>query len=417
MPQSPRASAGRAARAVSRFLIPVALVVAALGCGRTGEASAQQPHVVSGTVKTADGRPLEGAVIRVAGATGAGRGTTVRTRSDRRGNYSVRVPPGHYNVDAFYDLQFDGQVYRELWLDRADRTGCERQLSERGIVRHFVLRLTGPLRCTADFDASEPASYAGALAQVANGGVPAAARVRFTFTPVGALADGSRGRTLVFDRTGAQLTRYRGALGETMWLHDIPLGNYRVSAETTLPNGQRQRLTLRNHAGGAAGPVIDVDFPAKELFPYGAQTATFSIETGVGAPAAPAAQPAAPAPAPARPSPPTGRLPEPAAGATAAQAGGLPEGRYECSYRSPYAGEIPNGRSIVILPGGRYRVGESAGTYSASTSGVRWGSGPLAAPGTSVSWSRESDRQVLTIRGGIAAEDPDATNRCVRHDG
>src|SRR5688500_16165238 len=68
-----------------------------------------QSHVVSGTVRTADGRPLAGATIRISGATGAARGTTKTPGSDQSGNYRLAVPPGHYDVGALYDLAFDGQ--------------------------------------------------------------------------------------------------------------------------------------------------------------------------------------------------------------------------------------------------------------------------------------------------------------------
>lgn len=357
--------------------------------------------MVSGTVRTVDGRPLAGATIRISGATGAGSGSTVRTQSDRNGNYRLRVRPGHYNVDAYYDLTFDGQTYRELPLTSTNR-GCERQLSQNGIVRHFVLRLTGPLRCAFNFDANEPASYAGGMVLVTGGNFPPATRVRFTFTPIGPLADGSKGQVLTFERSGAMLAVSGGRLGQTAWLHDIPLGRYRVSAVATLPGGATQTLMLRTD--GAADTSVEIGFPANQMLPYGFRASGFTIAGAATGRARPDAQ--------------TGSNPPRAQTTTEHSAGGLPAGRYECSHRSEFAGEIPNGRTVVILPGGRYQAWGGSGSYSGGrTGGLQWSSGPLAARGVSVSFSQEGNKAVLTVKGGAAAEDPNGTNRCVLYGG
>jgi hypothetical protein len=381
----------RRADALARRL-PYALFVCLFFCS---DSLSAQSHVVSGTVRTADGRPLSGATIRISGATGAARGTTKTTQSDHSGNYRLAVPPGHYDVDAFYDLTFDGQTYRELWLDRTNQ-GCERQLSEKGIVRHFVLRLSGLMRCRANYDPANINSYAGATMLVAPGGLPAAAAVRFTFTPVGPLADGSRGRVLTFDRTGVMLATERGRLGETAWLHDIPLGRYRVSAEAALPGGRRQTLALRDNAGGQAASAIEIGFPAYQMAPYGIRSASLTIVGAAGGMTPPPPTPDDPRP----PNPvPTG--------------GGLPTGRYECSYRSPYAGDIPTSRTVVILDGGRYQAWGGSGNYSRSAGSLQWTSGPFAQRGVSVTFTNDGGG-VLVVKGGAAASDPGGTNRCVR---
>lgn len=392
-PQSPDRAA-HAARSIRRTLI-LPFLIAAL---TAADGSAQRGHVVSGTVRTADGRPIAGATIRVSGATGAARGTTVKTQTDANGNYRVQVPPGHYDVDGFADLEFEGQTYRELWLDRTN-TGCERQLSEKGIVRHFVLRLSGLAKCTANLDPTQPESYYGGQIIVSRGGVPDDAVVRFTLTPVGPLADGTAGTTLTFERTGAMLDRGRGVLGQTAWLHDIPLGRYRVSAEASRPGGARQPLSLRNEASAPAA-AVEVSFRAARMFPYGVQSAELYIVPG-GANAQPA-----PAPPPDR-----GAAPAPS---PAAQAGGLPAGTYHCTYASQYAGPMPTGRSIEIVDGGRYVAWGGAGEYAAGGSSVQWRSGPLSAQGVAVTFSAPDGRPTLTVRGGPAAADPDGTNQCVR---
>ena len=398
-----RGARGAACAAQLTFVLP-ALLIAVSAC-EASPAAAVQPNVVSGTVRTTDGRPIAGATIRISGATGAARGTTVRTRSDANGNYRMEVRPGHYDVDAFYDLTFEGQTYRELWLDRTNE-GCERQLSDKGIVRHFVLRLSGPLRCSANFDPNEPTSYAGAAVTVVPGNLPAATSVRFTFTPIGALADGTQGRVLTFDRTAAMLARSGGRLGETSWLYDIPLARYRVTAEVTMPGGAKRTLLVRDNAGGRAAAAIELGFPAQVMLPYGMRSASITLVD--------AAQPPSP-PTPGgddrQPQPPRPSVPGP-------DTNGPHVGRYECSYKSPYAGEIPNGRTIAVLADGRYQAWGSSGGYSRrADGGIQWSSGPFAQRGVTVKFSEEGGRMVLTVRGGAAAEDPGGINRCVRTGG
>jgi hypothetical protein len=121
---------------------------------------------------------------------------------------------------------------------------------------------------------------------------------------------------------------------------------------------------------------------------------------------------------PPRPAPRIGGDPQPVDSTSGQNVGGLPVGRYECSYRSPYAGEIPNGRSILILDEGRYQAWGSSGGYIAGRpGGIQWNSGPFAARGVSATFAVEGNRAVLTVKGGAAADDPGGTNRCVRSGG
>lgn len=385
-------SARRAAVRLFQYATAITLAITA-----TATTAAAQ-HVVSGTVRTADGRPLAGATIRVSGATGAGRGTTVKTQSDRNGNYRIEVRPGDYDVDAFHDLTFDGQTYRELWLDRTN-DGCGRQLSERGIVRHFVLRLSGLKRCTTDDDPNKTGSYAGATVLIVPGSLPASAAVRFTFTPIGPLADGTKGRVLTFDRTGAMLATGAGRLGETAWLYDIPLGRYRVSAEARL-GGTARALLLQDNAGGNPAAAIEIGFPAVQMYPYGIRSASISIVDRSTQPV--------PRPETDTDEGNADRTPE-------ISGGGLPLGRYECSHRSEYAGDIPNGRTIAILDGGRYQAWGGSGSYAGTPGAIQWTSGPLAQRGVTVTFAQEEGRVVLTVKGGAAASDPGGANRCTRY--
>lgn len=376
---------------------------AAVGAQAPPGGPTPEPHVVAGTVRTADGRPLAGATIRVAGSTGAGRGTTVKTTTDARGRYRVAVPPGHYDVDGFADIAYDGETYRELWLERVG-AGCGRVLSDRGIVRHFVLRLSGLKRCINNPDPNEPGSYHGAYLTALSSALPAASVVTFTFQPLGPLADGTAGRPLTFTRTGAALARGGGTIGETSFLHDIPLGRYRVTAAVRGADGRRAPLRLAVTDGGdQEGEAIEVAFPAYRMYPYGIRSLTLGLRLATGAEVA--RGPASPA------------APEPARGAGPADEGapGLPAGAYACSYRSPYAGDLPTGKSIAIVDGRRYRAYGDSGTYAvdAGAGRVRWLSGPLAASGVRVSVGERNGRPAITVVGGGAADDTDQTNYCV----
>ena len=366
-----------------------ALLLLALAGGASEIAA---PDVVEGTVRTVDGRPVAGATIRVSGATGAGRGTTKTTTTDANGRYRIAVPRGHYDVDGFADLEFEGQTYRELWLDRTNAE-CGRVMSDRGIVRHFVLRVSGPKRCTTN----DGNTWHGGDITLAPRDIPQDAVVTFTLTPLGPLADGTQGEVLTYTRTGAALQRGRASTPEEMaYIPDVPLGRWQASAAVRLPDGTTLAGALTTPDGGA-GEQVEIVFPANRMYPYGVG----GLMLGVGLSETVASGPdAEPAPAPAEPAP---------------AAGGLPPGRYACSYRSPYAGDIPTSKGITILAGGRYQGYGGSGTYAfdAGTQEVRWLGGPLAGSGVQATFGEVRGRPTITVVGGGAAEDPEGTNYCV----
>ena len=380
----------------------ISLGSVASGAGAVGTPAT--PNVVEGTVTLADGRPLKGATIRVAGATGAARGTTRRTTTDANGRYRIRVPLGHYNVDGFADITYDGQPYEELWLDRVNG-GCDRVMSDKGIVRNFVLRLSGPKRCINGPNPNNPNSYNGAYMTAMSSAFPADAAITFTLRPVGLLADGSRGQVLTMRRTGAALQKGGGPIDETSFLYDIPLGRYRVSAEARYADGSRRGITLRLLDGtGASGADIEVAFAANK-FGGGIRPVGLGLTPGGASRASD--------PTPPRPVEPAVR--EPVPGSTARPRAELPLGRYACSYRSQYAGDIPTAASVTIRAGGRYTAYGSAGTYELDGSSrvARWMSGPLATAGVRATFTQRNGQSVITVVGGPAAADPGQTNTCV----
>ena len=362
------------------------------------------PNVVEGTVTLADGRPVRGATIRVAGATGAARGTTRTATTDGAGRYRVTVPLGHYNVDGFADITYEGQTYKELWLDRVTG-GCDRVMSDKGIVRNFVLKLSGPKRCTNGSDPNNPNSYNGAYITAMSSAFPSDAVITFTLRPVGPLADGSRGQVLTMRRTGAALQRGGGPINETSFLYDIPLGRYRMSAEARYAEGSRRGITLTLQDGtGASGSDIEVAFAAAK-FGGGIRSVGIGLTPGGGN--------GGNVPAPTPPVEPATKQPLPTPAAR--QGAELPLGRYACSYRSEYAGDIPTSASVTIQSGGRYVGYGAAGTYEldAASRSVRWMTGPFAAASVRATYALRNGQSVITVVGGPAAADPGKTNTCV----
>ena len=367
------------------------------------------PNVVEGTVRTVDGRPVPGATIRIAGATGAGRGTTREATSNANGHYRIVVPLGHYNVDAFADVEYEGQTYEEIWLDRGDAP-CGRVMSDKGIVRHFTLRLSGPKRCMNGLSPNNPNAYNGAYITALTSNFPDDAVITFNLTPLGPLADGSNGKPLRITRTGAALKKGGGPINETSFLHDIPLGRYRIAAQVRYADGATRGTTLELRDGGnTSGATLDITFHANMLG-GGIRPVGLGVIPAAAAPAADASADA-PRDTPEATPLPAEAIPPAPAPQTLAE---LPIGRYACSYRSQYAGDIPTDKSVTIIAGGRYHAYGAAGTYTLDpgTGNVTW-TGPLGAADVRATFGKRNGQPAITVVGGGASEDPDRTNYCV----
>ena len=390
---------------------------------------APTPNVVQGTVSTIDGKPVAGATIRVAGATGAARGTSISTKTDANGRYRVTVPLGHYGVDGFADIRYNGQTYKELWLDRGDAP-CERMMSDKGIVRNFVLRLSGPKRCTNGTDPRNPDAYYGAYITAMSSAFPDDAVITFTLVPKGPVADGTKGRTLTIKRTGAALKKGGGPIEETSFLHDIPLGRYDITANVRYADGTQRETVLELRDGGSTtGRALDINFQAN-VFGGGVRAVGIGVLPGNAAVAANADAAPEVSEAPVQvetvPEPgTTGEVPVPAAedakttptpapAPVGAKGPDLPVGRYSCSYRSPYAGDIPTGKSITIRGGGEYEAYGVSGKYTVEggVESIKW-SGPLGDGEVRATFGKRNGIPAITVVGGGASEDPDRTNVCM----
>jgi hypothetical protein len=107
----------------------------------------------------------------------------------------------------------------------------------------------------------------------------------------------------------------------------------------------------------------------------------------------------------------------PPADPTPAAGGGLPMGRYTCSYVSPYAGEIPTAKTVTIFEGGRYQSFDGgSGTYdfNQGARSVHWRSGPFAGNGVVAEFFRRDDgKPALKIAPAGGSNEPSQTNYCV----
>ena len=300
-------------------------------------AAATETNVIKGVVRDEQGDPISGARIRITGYTGKPNGLSsadyIKTvQTDAGGAYRLSVPAGLYGVSGEADLASDGKTYKALYLHPADGN-CKQQTSDGGIVKDFVLRLTGLMQCITNPDPKNAGNYSGGAIRLVHESpksLPGDAKLTMTLTPTGPLADGSTGKALTFTRTVAALGNLAGPLETTNTLHDIPLGRYRLSGYATLADGSRQAVRFGpwEQLGVAVSPVADyaVAFPAKAMLPYGLGDAEVSVyDAGWSG--------SSPAPTPVTSAPPTTQ-PQPTSPTTARPT-------TTCTTISPYVGSIP----------------------------------------------------------------------------
>lgn len=228
----------------------------------------REEDVISGRVTTAAGAPVAGAEIEVVGYTGGpdlGQHIeTVATGAD--GTYRYEVPNGLYEALGTATLEFEGKTYQFL-LDPADGS-CEQEMSDAGIVKDFVLRLSGLQMCLdGGVEPDNYLFYHGAPVQLSSDLATAAPHevVEYTLQPVGALADGSPGAPLAFQRTVAAHTNYFGPIDDTAALYDIPLGRYVVSAALLAPDGRRLPLLVATDAAPTPAQSVELWFEPREV--------------------------------------------------------------------------------------------------------------------------------------------------------
>ena len=203
----------------------------------------------------------------------------------RAGVYSVRVVDSFdhktptvariVGVSATATLSYRGQKYVvDLFPTDGKRDGTDkgdfRGDSARGVVRHFVLKLSGPrpghARDTAYVTCrcSEGAGYfyGGTVDAVIDdltvSGLTDASKLVFTLTPTGPLLDGSRGIPIV--RTASA-----GGVRPTIFMRSIPVGYYTATARIEGPGAGPLKVD-------ASGRGATVAFVPTSAFPDGGAT-------------------------------------------------------------------------------------------------------------------------------------------------
>jgi hypothetical protein len=197
--------------------------------------------VVSGVVTDANGKPLEGVRIWIKPSITTG---LVQARTGEDGRYKaeglLNIP---YNTFAWYKM-----TYRDKNLCMRVAPAALNQYDSfvptDGATRNFKLRIAGPI------DDRDGIFYGGDL-RVFYTNISREATVDVKFEPLGPLADGSTGKTLVRNP-------------KDMMISDIPVGGYRVTAQIT-DHGQKRtaRLSRKNFDPNPVGEVT-VEWESKD---------------------------------------------------------------------------------------------------------------------------------------------------------
>lgn len=186
---------------------------------------------VSGVVVNSQGKPLEGARLWIKPALTTG---LVQARTGPDGRYRaeglLNIP---YNTFAWYKM-----TYRDKTLCMRVAPVAVNQYDSfvptSGVVRNFKLQISGPIDDRGDI-------YYGGQLRVFT---PSTMAVEMRFEPLGPLADGSAGKTLV------------RSVKDQM-IEDIPVGAYRVTAQITEPSG-RKRAARLSHKNFDTNPATEV---------------------------------------------------------------------------------------------------------------------------------------------------------------
>ena len=263
--------------------------------------STAEPGVIKGRVLDEQGDPVANATITAAGYTA--RSNSVKTATTGAdGHYRLPITSGLYTVNGEAAVGFEGKTYR-LYLHPTDGD-CGQKESANGIVKDFTLKLTGLETCQTSPDPNNYGSYTGATIDLSPqlSGLPGDAKLTLSLSPVGALADGSPGKTLTVTKTVAALSNFSGALPTTRYAHDIPLGRYRITGYATQASGARQELqfgSLGTIDADASSPVAAYTFsfdPIDSLTSRGVEVTTVVVYAGAGAAPTPTPTPTSPPP-------------------------------------------------------------------------------------------------------------------------
>lgn len=216
--------------------------VAAAAMAITGIAVAQdapEPGYVKGTVKTAAGAPIPGALIFIDGV--LDQNFQYTTKED--GAYNIRLQPGAYVAQATLNYKWENQVYKfDLRPDSTDTFD-----DSTGAVRNFTWALSG------EKPQPEMGSYGGFIyvnVGTDNFYVEDQDNITWTLEPVGTLIDGSQGETIV-RKGGAPRTPAYGKILE------VPVGRYTISGVYQPPGMKPQTLKFRDSWARTRGAYVE----------------------------------------------------------------------------------------------------------------------------------------------------------------
>lgn len=218
-----------------------ALTVAA-GLASAGSPENLGPGVVKGRVVDTQGKPIAGAKVWIKPALTTG---LVQTRTDANGQYSAEglITSIPYNVFVWNKFTYnDKDVCMRVAPVSTDQ--YDSFVPKTGVVRDFKLKLTGPIEDRDDI------FYGADLRILQN----TPGKVEVTFTPMAPLPDGSAGKP--FTRSGERSAMFT----------NIPLGVYRVTAQTIEANGARHpaRVSRTSSDESTMGPSTVVDWQSKD---------------------------------------------------------------------------------------------------------------------------------------------------------
>ena len=254
MPRSPALSA--------------AILLALAAAPALAQTAEVKPGLATGQVLDTAGKPLAGAAVYLEMA--AVSGPPRRGKTEASGAYAVKMPaaPLIYRVHAWMPLAYRGKTYCVRIAPETEADKAEVGAQEGG-VRNFRWKLSGPVDTAGPDQPSDGAFYGGTLRLLLDfedGGYDAS--LDLTFTPDGPLIDGS---------AGDMLTRHVD-LKETVFVYDIPIGAYTVTATRTLRDGTRAPVRLgpdNQHGGESASLVFK---PHETSLPCGSATTDNGVD-------------------------------------------------------------------------------------------------------------------------------------------
>ena len=203
------------------------------------DGNAPQKGMVSVRALDAVGKPLANASIVINNSQYYNH--NVLGQTDANGRYNLQVTPGSWYVRGTVKTKFDNKTYV---LDLHPDNDVAFAGSE-GAVRNLTLKVSGER--TGEFGND---GYYGGKVEVFTTGVPTN-QVTLTLQPVGSLIDGSTGRTITTKPTD-------------MYIHDVPLGKYTVTAQA---GNQPLQVRIRNadqSYGNSVTASFDPAYPGAE---------------------------------------------------------------------------------------------------------------------------------------------------------